>query len=152
MASCAACLQPILRAQRFVLDGTEVFHAACVGQTYRSKQRLSEAKQRETEAALADTRRAAARTETELNVQRNLATSRHAEVVQLEYAVAQVRQQLAVQEQARYEVEAQLRAARAEVAALKVEAAARSSENRQSADPGVDDSALRFSLLELDAE
>lgn len=152
MASCAVCELPIVRGQRFLLDGTEVFHAACASNSYRSKLSITTAKLRETEARLEDTRRAAARTEVELNVQRNLATSRHAEVVQLEYSVSQARAQQAAHEQARFEVEAQLRAARAEIAVLKADAAARSSENRQVADPAQDDSALRFSLLELDAE
>lgn len=151
MASCAVCLLPIVRGQRFLLEGTEVFHATCASNSYRSKQSITDAKMRELEAQLADTRRAAARTEGELNVQRNLATSRHAEVVQLNAIAQEARDVRIAHEQARFEAEAQLRAARTEIAALKAELAARSSENTLSADPAQDDAtAIRFKLLELD--
>lgn len=149
MASCAACLRPIVNGQRFVLDGTEVFHGQCAGQAYRSRGRLAEQRQRDLEAQLADTRRAAARVELEANRLRNEAVSAQAQVCVLEARVAglQTHRELDAERHAARGNE--LRAAHAEVAALRAELAAL---KPASAEPesDLDASAQRFKMLELD--
>lgn len=152
MASCAACLQPILRAQRFLLDGTEVFHAQCVGQAYRSKLRLAEQRGWDLERQLNDTRRAAARVESEANRHRNDAMTAQARAVVLEGRIAGLlheRELSAARLDAHLE---ELRAARNEVAALRRELAAlRPSESEsERADADLDATAQRFRMLELD--
>ena len=144
MASCAACLSPIVNGQRFVLDRTEVFHATCAGQAYRSQLRLAEQQ-------LADTRRAAARVEADANRLRNDAVSAQARAAILEgqLAAEQTRRQLEVERGSARSDE--LRAARAEIAALRVELAALKT-TPVAEEQGLDASALRFSLLELDRD
>lgn len=151
MASCAACLQPILRAQRFVLDGTEVFHAACIGQSYRSKLKISEQRARELEAQLADTRRAAARVEAEASRLRNEVTSRGAEVISLTGMLSGARQQLFTAQDARVALQDELQVARSQNAALRAELAAVKQE-RVTEPQGEDQDASvqRFKMLELD--
>ncbi len=150
MASCAACLQPILRSQQFVLDDTEVFHRACVGQRYRSKLRIAEERARTLEAQLADTRRAAARTEVELNQERNAATSRGAEVISLTAMLSGHRTQLFASEDRLLAVQNELRASRAETAALRAELATVKPEAPAKQEDDLDASVQRFRMLELD--
>lgn len=151
MASCAACLQPILRAHRFVLEGTEVFHAQCAGQTYRSKQRITEAKVRELEVQLADTRRAASRIEEAANRYRNEATSKSAAAIAEGARLAAVRGELALANELLRATQAELQAARSGYIAIRAELeAAKKSTNDEGQKDDVDASALRFKMLELD--
>jgi chromosome segregation ATPase len=153
MASCAACLQPILRAERFVLDGTEVFHAACLGQAYRSKLRRAEQCNRELESQLADTRRSAARVEAETNRLRNDATSRAAAACVLEGRVSGLQAQLELAQERLQVAHGELQGARNQNAALRTELSAlRSSETegQKSENADLDATSLRFRLLELD--
>jgi len=149
MASCAACLQPIYHAQRFALDGTEVFHAACLGQAYRSKLRIAEQRTRELESQLADTRRAAARVEAETNRLRNEATSRGAEVITLTSLLSGHRDQLALAQERLQVRQDELQGARNQNAALRAELSQRVEHKAEEA-PVEDSTALRFKLLELD--
>jgi chromosome segregation ATPase len=153
MASCAACLQPLYTSQRFVLDGTEVFHAACAGQAYRSKLRISEQRVRELESQLADTRRAAARVEAETSRLRNEVTSRTAEVITLTGLVAGHRSQLVLAQERLQGREDELRASRNESAAMRVELATvkRDAVPADAAhESDADASVQRFRMLELD--
>jgi chromosome segregation ATPase len=152
MASCAACLQPLYTSQRFLLEGTEVFHAACAGQAYRSKLRMAEQRNRELEAQLADTRRAAARVEAETGRLRNEVTSRTAEVITLTGMVAGHRSQLLLAQERLQAREDELRASRAESTALRVELATVKREAPAAAEPesDLDASVQRFKMLELD--
>ena len=150
MASCAACLQPILRSQQFVLDDTEVFHRACVGQRYRSKQRIADQRVRDLEAQLADTRRAAARAEVDLNQERNQSTSRGAEVISLTAMLSGTRTQLFATEDRLAATRNELSAARAETAAVRAELATVKPEAPTKQEDDLDASAQRFRMLELD--
>jgi chromosome segregation ATPase len=154
MASCAACLQPILRSQQFALDGTEVFHRACVGQAYRSKLRIAEKHGFNLERQLEDTRRAAARVDAEANQLRNEATSRGAEVITLTSMLSGTRTQLFASQDRLQATQDELRASRTEIAALRAELATVKREARadgeNDADSDLDASARRFQLLELD--
>ena len=149
MASCAACLRPVVHAQRFVLDGTEVFHAGCVGQAYRSKLRMAEQRTRELESQLADTRRAAARVETETNRLRNESVSAQAQVAILEGRIAGLQTQREFDAERHAARADELRAARNEVAALRIELAALKPTDTQAEDDA-DASVQRFKMLELD--
>lgn len=150
MASCAACLQPIYQAQRFVLDGTEVFHAACLGQAYRSKLRIAEQRSRELEAQLADTRRAAARVEAETSRLRNESMSRAAEVISLEGRLAGVRAELALAQERLTARQGELQGARNQNAALRAELATAKQGEVETTQDEVDASVQRFKMLELD--
>jgi len=151
MASCAACLQPIYQAQRFVLDGTEVFHAACLGQAYRSKLRMAEQRARELEAQVADTRRAAARVESETGRLRNESMSRAAEVISLEGRLAGVRAELELSQERLTARQGELQGARNQNAALRAELAAVKQERvEDKREDEVDASVQRFKMLELD--
>ena len=148
MASCAACLQSLLKSQRFVLDGTEVFHAACIGQAYRSKLKISEQRERELERQLADTRRSAQRIEAEAHQLRNDVASRSAEAYRLEALLASVRSDLALAQERLQARQGELQGARNQLAAVRAELA---QGQQEPAAPEVEDStALRFKLLELD--
>lgn len=149
MASCAACLQPIVHGQRFVLDGTEVFHGRCAGHSYRSKGRLAEARARELEAQLADTRRSAARVEVDVNRLRNEAVSAQAQVCVLEGRVAGLQAQRDLDAERHAARADELRAARNEIAALRIELAALRPASAP-ADEDADASVQRFKMLELD--
>ena len=149
MAFCAACLQPIVHGQRFVLDGTEVFHGQCAGQAYRSRGRLAEQRERNLEDQLADTRRAAARVEAEANRLRNESVSAQAQVVVLEGRVAGLQAQRELDAERHAARGDELRAARAEVAALRAELAAVKPAPAE-AETDLDASAQRFRMLELD--
>lgn len=151
MASCAACLQPILRAQRFVLDGTEVFHAACAGQAYRSKLRMSEVRVRELEDQLASTRQAAARVESEANRLRNESTSHAAKLTIAESRLATTRAELELAQERLQATQVELQAARSGYIALRaeLEAVKRGPPPEEQKDD-LDASALRFKMLELD--
>jgi len=150
MASCAACLQPIYQAQRFVLDGTEVFHAACLGQAYRSKLRMAEQRSRELEAKLADTRQAAARVEVEANRLRNVVMSRAAEVIGLEGRMAGVRAELDLAQERLRARQNELQGAHNQNAALRVELATVRQERVEERDDDVDATIQRFRMLEMD--
>jgi chromosome segregation ATPase len=155
VASCAACLQPLLRSQRFALEGTEVFHVECLGQAYRSKLRMAEQRSRELEAQLADTRRAAARVEAETSRFRNESMSRAAEVISLEGRLAGVRAELELSQERLRARQGELQGARNQNAALRAELAAVKQEApavRPEDGPQMDDSSLRFSLLELERD
>lgn len=149
MAACAACLQPILRAQRFVLEGTEAFHAQCAGQSYRSKQRITEQHGFNLERQLNDTRRAAARVEAEAGRMRNEMVSAQAQVAVLEGRLAAEQQRRELLVQAHDARGDELRAARREIAELRAELAAHRVSGPQE-DAEVDATALRFKMLELD--
>jgi chromosome segregation ATPase len=151
MASCAACLQPLYTSQRFVLDGTEVFHAQCLGQAYRSRLRMAEQRGRELEAQLADTRRAAARVEAETGRLRNEVISRGAEVIALTGLLSGHRDQLALAQERLQARQGELQGARNQNAALRAELAAAKQEapGATSVDE-VDASVQRFKMLELD--
>jgi chromosome segregation ATPase len=150
MASCAACLQPILQAQHFVLDGTEVFHRACAGQAYRSKLRIAEQRGFDLERHLADTRRAGARVEAELNRERNQATSRGAEVITLTSMLSGTRSQLFAAQDRLQATQEALQASQVEVAGLRAELATVKQEAPVERGDDLDASAQRFRLLELD--
>ena len=153
MASCAACLQPLLRSQRFLLDGTEVFHAACIGRAYLSKLKLAEQRVRDLEAQVADTRRAAARVEAETNRLRNEATSKAAEVCVLEGRISGVRVELELTQERLRARQDELQGARNQNAALRAEIAKLQADAGISSDEpekDTDASAIRFGLLELD--
>jgi capsule polysaccharide export protein KpsE/RkpR len=149
MASCAACLRPIVHAHQFVLDGTEVFHRQCAGQAYRSKLRLAEQRACDLEAQLADTRRAAARVEVETHRLRNEVTAQMASVVTLEGRLAERRTQLDLAQDRLQATRSDLQAARNEAAALRAELAALKPAE-QSPDEDVDATVQRFKMLELD--
>ena len=149
MATCAACLQPIVRSQRFLLDGTEAFHAQCVGQAYRSKLRITEQRGFALERQLEDTRRAAARVEVEANRLRNELTSAKSQVVVLEGRLAGER---GLRDAAMARMDAkddELRAARREIAELRAELAALKPETGAASDD-IDATVQRFKMLELD--
>jgi len=131
-----------------MLDGTEVFHEQCVGQAYRSKLRLAEQRSLDLERQLNETRRAAARAENEANVQRNLASTRHAALIQMTAITQEAQRQLTWEEQVRTETQNALRVAQAELAALRVELAAHHQETGE--EEVADATAMRFKLLELD--
>jgi len=150
MASCAACLQPIYRAQRFLLEGTEVFHAACIGQAYRSKLRMAEQLVRELEAQVAGTRRAAARVEAETSRLRNEVTSRGAEVISLEGRLAGVRAELDLSQERLTARQGELQGARNQNAAMRAELAAVKQGEVETTQDEVDASVQRFRMLELD--
>ena len=149
MASCAVCLQPIVRGQRFLLDRTEVFHATCVGQSYRSQMRLAEQRAEELERQLADTRRAAARVELDVNRLRNEAMTAQSRVIVLEGQLAgeQTRRQLEVERGVARGDE--LRVARTEIATLRAELATLKTAE-EPVDQDVDATVQRFRMLELD--
>jgi len=150
MASCAACLQPLLRSQRFVLEGTEVFHAACLGQAYRSRLKMSEQRERELERQLADTRRAAQRVEAEAHQLRNDVAIRSADVYRLEAQLANVRSELELTQERLQARQGELQGARNQLGALRAEVAQKAAQEPE-AQPEVEDSTvLRFKLLELD--
>jgi chromosome segregation ATPase len=149
MASCAACLQPLLNAQPFVLDGTEVFHRACARNAYRSKLRLSEQRTRELEAQVTATRSSAARVEAEAHQLRNDVAHRSAEICQLEAQLAGVRYDLAIAQERLQARQGELQGARNQLAALRVELEQKVEQEPQEA-PAEDSTALRFRLLELD--
>jgi len=149
--SCAACLRPLLRSERFLLEGTEVFHAACLGQAYRSKLRIAEQRTRELEAALADTRRAAARVEAEAGRFRNEATARAAEVISLEGRLAGARAELDLAQERLRSRQDELQGARNQNAALRAElVTAKGDAPSDQKDADVDASVQRFKMLELD--
>lgn len=153
MASCAACLRPLLRSERFLLEGTEVFHAACLGQAYRSKLRIAEQRTRELEAQLGDTRRAAARVEAEAGRFRNEATARAAEVISLEGRLAGARAELDLAQERLRSRQDELQGARNQNAALRAELATVKQERVE--DKHEDDrdaSVIRFSLIELERD
>lgn len=149
MASCAACLEPILRSQQFVLDGTEVFHRACAGQAYRSRLRIAEQRVRELEAQVADTRRAAARVEADTNRLRNEVTSKGAEVIQMVGTLSEARALLISARERLQATEGALQSAYNENAALRAELAAFKPEASK-AQEDVDATVQRFRMLELD--
>lgn len=150
MASCAACLQPLLRSQRFVLDGTEVFHAACIGQAYCSKLRMAEQTARDLEAKLADTRRSAARVEAETNRLRNEAMSRAAEVIGLEGRMTGIRAELDLAQERLRARQNELQGERNQNASLRAELASVRHERVEEQADDVDATVQRFRMLELD--
>lgn len=149
MASCASCLQSIIHGQAFVLDGTEVFHRACAGQAYRSRGRLAEQRQRDLEAQLADTRRAAARVEADANRLRNEAVSAQAQVCVLEGRIAGLQAQRELDADRHAARADELRVARNEIAALRIELASLKPAASEP-EPDLDASVQRFKMLELD--
>jgi chromosome segregation ATPase len=150
MASCAACLQPLLRSQRFVLDGTEVFHAACIGRAYCSKLRMAEQTARDLEVKLADTRRAAARVEAETSRLLNQSMSRAAEVIGLEGRLAGVRAELDLAQERLRARQDELQGTRNQNAALRTELASVRHERVEERADDVDAAVQRFRMLELD--
>lgn len=142
MATCAVCSETILQGQQFVLEGSEVFHRPCVGQAYRSKLKIAEQSVHTLERQLADTRRAAARTETDANTQRNLANVRMAQVAQLQGDIRAIEGALRAAEDVARAAAAEVTALRAELASLRAPASA----EEQDADATVQ----RFKMLELD--
>lgn len=154
MAQCAACLQPIARGEQFALDGTEVFHRACVRQSYRSKLKVAEQTARDAEARLADTRAAAARVEAEVNTQRNLAMQRQAQVIQLQGELHRARAAAEIQEEYRRAAEGVARDLQAILASTRAELAAERAANRPQPEEkpteDLDATSLRFKMLELD--
>lgn len=150
MASCAACLSPILNSQRFLLDGTEVFHQACIGRAYISKLKLAEQRVRELEAQLADARRAASRVESETNRLRNEVTSRQAAALVQGARLEVVRGELeGMRSRSRADELQGMRnqniALREEIAQFKVQGGISSEPEKTE-----DDTVMRFRLLELD--
>jgi chromosome segregation ATPase len=150
MASCAACLQPIMRGQLFSLDGTEVFHRSCIGSSYRSKLRLAEQRGLDLERQLNDTRRAAARVEAEANRLRNEATSVRAQVAVLEGRVAGLQAQRELDAESILSRSNELRAARVEIASLRSELASLRPQEDRDSEGDLDATAQRFKMLELD--
>jgi chromosome segregation ATPase len=151
MASCAACHQPLLNSQRFLLEGTEVFHAACVGRAYMSKLRVAEQRVRELEAQVADTRRAAARVEAETNRLRNESTSRAAEVCVLEGRLSGARAELELTNERLRARQDELQGARNQNIALRAELAkVQVAEVQPEPEKEADPTSVRFGLLELD--
>lgn len=132
-----------------MLDGTEVFHAQCAGQAYRSKQRITEQRGFDLERQLNDTRRAAARVEADAGRLRNEAVSAQAQVAVLEGRVAAEQQRRELLVQAHEARGDELRAARREIAALRSELAAHKVAESQD-DAEVDAAVQRFKMLELD--
>lgn len=126
-----------------------MFHAQCIGQAYRSKLRITEARGFDLERQLADTRRAAARVEVEVSRLRNDAVSAQAQVAVLEGRVAAEQQRRELLLQAHEARGDELRAARREIAELRAELAAHRT-TTGSEDAEVDATAQRFKMLELD--
>jgi len=149
MASCAACLQPIMNAQAFVLDGTEAFHRGCARNAYRSKLKLTQQRELELERQLGDTRRAAQRVEAEAHQLRNDVANRTAEVLRLEAQLASVRSDLGLAQERLQTRQGELQGARNQLAALRAELAQKPEPEPQEA-TSEDSTALRFRLLELD--
>lgn len=153
MANCAACLQPLLRSQRFVLEGTEVFHAVCIGLAYASKLKVSEERMRELERQLTETRRAAARVEAETNRLRNESNSRQAELIVIEGRVAGLRAELELAQERLSSRQAELQGARNQNAELRAEIVKLQADagiSTETEKNDVDASVQRFRLLELD--
>lgn len=153
MASCAACLQPLLTSQRFLLDGTEVFHASCIGRAYASKLKVAEQRVRELELQLTQTRRSAARVEVEANRLRNETASRHAEQFVLAGRVDNLQRELDLAQE-RLEMKlGELQGGRNQNAALRAEIVKVQGEAGISPESEADDtdaSEIRFKLLEMD--
>ena len=139
---CGVCSETILQGQQFVLEGSEVFHRPCAGMSYRSKLRIAEQSVQTLEQRLADTRRAAARAESDANTQRNLANVRMAQVAQLQGDMRAIEGALRAAEDVARAAAAEITALRAELAALRAPAPA----EEQDADATVQ----RFKMLELD--
>lgn len=132
-----------------MLDGTEVFHARCVGQSYRSALRLAEAKARELQDRLDETRRAAARVEAEANRLRNEVASQRQRVIEAE---ARSVNALALADNDRGLVAAlrqELADARAREGRLRAELVALRPQEAEATDDR-DATVERFRLLELD--
>ena len=149
MATCAACLQAIVRAERFMLDDTEVFHARCVGMSYRSKLRITEGKVRELEAQVADTRRAAARVEVEANRLRNDAASARAQAIMLEGRLAATQARSDQDHERLAARDEELREARRQLASLRSDLVALRPQEGSTAE-AEDATVQRFRNLELD--
>lgn len=149
MVSCAACLQPLLKSQRFLLDGTEVFHAGCVGRAYHSKLRVAEQRVRELELQLEATRRSAARVEVESNRYRNESAERMAAQLVAEGRAAALRAELDATRERLQIRQDELQGARNQNAALRAELGQAKPEP-QEAKTELDASVQRFGLLELD--
>lgn len=154
MAQCAACLQPITRGEQFALDGTEVFHRACVRQAYRSKLKIAEQSVRDLEARLADTRTAAARVEAEANLHRSLARQHHGDLTRVTAEAQRNAQEVYAERGYRLEAERALAAVAAERDGLRRELAAERAANRPQPEEkpteDLDATSQRFRMLELD--
>lgn len=147
-ASCAACLLPIVRGQRFLVEGTEVFHARCVGQSYRSRLRLSEQRVRELESQLSGTRRAASRVESEANRLRNEVASAQARALILEGQVARLQAQRELDVDRMAASGDELRATRNELASVRLELEA--FRPKDMVEDDVDATVQRFKMLEFE--
>lgn len=156
MATCAACSRPIVTGQEWGTQGTEIFHRSCLRDAYRSKLRVAEtekmnalAREADVVRQLAETRRAAARVETEANQLRNELAGARAKVLILEGQAAQARSDVGIaQERAEIRL-AELQGARNQVVALQAEIAKAKPEEVR-VDQDEDASATRFKMLELD--
>lgn len=150
MASCAACLDPILNSQRFLLDGTEVFHAECIGRSYISKLKLAEQRVRELEVQVADAQRS--RVESDANRIRNEVTRRQASALVHNARIEALRSELDLELARSRSFQNELQGSRNQNIALREEIAQLKSHGEISSEPEKveDDAVMRFRMLELD--
>ena len=155
-ATCATCARPIATGQKWGTQGTEIFHAECMRDAYRSKLRIAEtekanalAREADVVRQLAETRRAAARVEAEANQLRNELAGTRAKVLILEGQAAQARYDVEVAQERAATRLAELQGARNQVVTLQGEIAKAKPEEVQ-VDQDEDASATRFKMLELD--
>ena len=157
MASCAVCMQPILRSQAFVLDGTEGMHRSCAGAAYRSKARLAEATIARLEQELAAERRTVTTTRAAAVVARSVSRQAEGTIegLRAQLDLAQERQRAQQMElQAARNQNITLRAELAKAQASSTATASRTTSSSESAGTGevIDEGAARFALLEMDHE
>lgn len=169
-ASCAACLLPIAKGDKFVLSGTEVFHGRCtmrVGTTRSIRARL-ELRVIEVERDLSLVRDQLENQRTATASEREIArrTERERDGIDRELRVARAARDAALrdstywQERGRAEkadgdrlaaaLRADLARARADLAAAQARRPLEPTEGQQVAKEDRDATEIRFSLLELD--
>jgi hypothetical protein len=170
-ATCAACMQPITKATRFVLCGTEALHRACVVNSARSLanrqaqrilelERLLELAQRGTRDAARSCEVYVTRADHAVAAARAEALAAHAAQVAAENtalvahrACRALTSKLSDVSEARDETVRERDAARSEAAlhqALGPAPSAPAAAHAEVAELGKDDTEQRFSMMELD--
>ena len=162
MATCAACARPIVKPQRFVIDGTEVFHATCIGRAYMSKLRIAEQRVREYESQAFQVRAAATAAENELHRLRTQLAMQEAKAIVTDGQVHLLRAELELAHERLETVMGELQGARNRNIAQRDELARAAAQppRPQAGEPAVmgkeedpqeeESSTKRFKLLELD--
>jgi len=157
-ATCASCLQPIVRMDQCTISGSEVFHRRCVANIEdsvgnRRQRRVHELTQKLEQAGrtIRQLERTAARAEAaagESADQLRALMEREVQSAADREAVAAIRERSHEQEIAKLRAERDI--ARAEAAIATSASAAATTPELDT--PDLDDASTRFSLLELDLD